>query len=84
MVSGLALVLLYLWLVLMRILSLAEILDAGYPQNSETDTLKMYITTEGVKSEQAVVRICIQATAPLETGAEIKVLCYSSTARRLF
>lgn len=33
----------------------AEILDFGYPQNSETDTLKMYITTEGVKSEQAVV-----------------------------
>ena len=36
-------------------LALAEILDFGYPQNSETDTLKMYITTEGVKSEQAVV-----------------------------
>lgn len=35
---------------------LAEILDFGYPQNSETDTLKMYITTESVKSEQAVVR----------------------------
>lgn len=33
-----------------------EILDFGYPQNSESDTLKMYITTEGVKSEQAVVR----------------------------
>lgn len=32
-----------------------EILDFGYPQNSETDTLKMYILTEGVKSEQAVV-----------------------------
>src|ERR1700710_473334 len=24
-----------------------EILDFGYPQNTETDTLKMYITTEG-------------------------------------
>lgn len=35
---------------------LTEILDFGYPQNSETDTLKMYITTEGIKSEQAVVR----------------------------
>jgi hypothetical protein len=35
----------------------AEILDFGYPQNSESDTLKMYITTEGVKSEQAVVRL---------------------------
>lgn len=29
---------------------MAEILDFGYPQNTETDTLKMYITTEGVKS----------------------------------
>lgn len=29
-----------------------EILDFGYPQNTDTDTLKMYITTEGVKSER--------------------------------
>lgn len=35
---------------------LAEILDFGYPQNSEIDTLKMYITTEGVKSDLAIVR----------------------------
>ncbi|KAM0755123.1 clathrin adaptor, mu subunit [Meredithblackwellia eburnea MCA 4105] len=45
---------------------LDEILDFGYPQNSESDTLKMYITTEGVKSEQAVreeaSKITIQAT----------------------
>ncbi|EIM20921.1 clathrin adaptor, mu subunit [Wallemia mellicola CBS 633.66] len=33
---------------------LDEILDFGYPQNSEIDALKMYITTEGVKSEQAI------------------------------
>ena len=33
----------------------AEILDFGYPQNSEIDTLKMYITTESIKSELAVV-----------------------------
>ncbi|KAG8887331.1 hypothetical protein FRB98_000200 [Tulasnella sp. 332] len=43
-----------------------EILDFGFPQNSEIDTLKMYITTEGVKSEQAVrddsSKITIQAT----------------------
>lgn len=32
-----------------------EILDFGYPQNTETDTLKMYITTEGVKSERTMV-----------------------------
>lgn len=34
---------------------LDEILDFGYPQNSEIDTLKMYITTESIKSEMAVV-----------------------------
>ena len=41
-------------------------LDFGYPQNSEADTLKMYITTESVKSERAVMedsaKITIQAT----------------------
>ncbi|KDQ19754.1 hypothetical protein BOTBODRAFT_27183 [Botryobasidium botryosum FD-172 SS1] len=43
-----------------------EILDFGFPQNSEIDTLKMYITTEGVKSEMAVreesSKITLQAT----------------------
>jgi AP-2 complex subunit mu-1 len=34
---------------------LDEILDFGYPQNTETETLKMYITTEGVKSQQNIV-----------------------------
>ena len=28
----------------------AEIIDFGFPQNSEIDTLKTYITTEGVRS----------------------------------
>lgn len=45
---------------------LDEILDFGYPQNAETDALKMYITTEGVRSELAVredsSKITIQAT----------------------
>ncbi|KAJ4353721.1 clathrin associated protein complex medium subunit [Didymosphaeria variabile] len=44
---------------------LDEILDFGYPQNTETDTLKMYITTEGVKSERAMEdssKITMQAT----------------------
>lgn len=45
---------------------LDEILDFGYPQNCETETLKMYITTEGVKSERAIKdessKITIQAT----------------------
>ncbi|KAH8148114.1 uncharacterized protein LAJ45_07878 [Morchella importuna] len=47
---------------------LDEILDFGYPQNTETDTLKMYITTEGVKSERAIedsTRITMQATGAL-------------------
>lgn len=48
---------------------LDEILDFGYPQNTETDTLKMYITTEGVKSERAVLedsqKITMQATGAL-------------------
>ena len=45
-----------------------EILDFGYPQNTETDTLKMYITTEGVKSERTMEdssRITMQATGAL-------------------
>lgn len=47
-----------------------EVLDFGYPQNTETDTLKMYITTEGVKSAIAnspsdSSRITMQATGAL-------------------
>ena len=38
---------------------MTEILDFGYPQNSEIDTLKMYITTESIKSEMAVVRATV-------------------------
>lgn len=44
---------------------LDEVMDFGYPQNTETDTLKMYITTEGVKSERNVEdtsKITMQAT----------------------
>ncbi|PGH01979.1 AP-2 complex subunit mu-1 [Blastomyces parvus] len=49
---------------------LDEILDFGYPQNTETDTLKMYITTEGVKSAIAQSpsdssKITMQATGAL-------------------
>ncbi|KAK5680762.1 clathrin associated protein complex medium subunit [Elasticomyces elasticus] len=49
---------------------LDEILDFGYPQNTETETLKMYITTEGaVKSEQKALedssKITMQATGAL-------------------
>lgn len=47
---------------------LDEVLDFGYPQNTETETLKMYITTEGVKSERALEdssRITMQATGAL-------------------
>ena len=45
-----------------------EILDFGYPQNTEADTLKMYITTEGVKSERSMEdssKITMQATGAL-------------------
>ena len=34
----------------MSIPALVEIIDFGYPQNSETDTLKTYITTESIVS----------------------------------
>ncbi|KAF1346630.1 Mu homology domain-containing protein [Delphinella strobiligena] len=48
---------------------LDEILDFGYPQNTETDTLKMYITTEGVKSERNMIedssKITMQATGAM-------------------
>ena len=32
---------------------LSEIMDFGYPQNTESDTLKMYITTEEIKYNAA-------------------------------
>ncbi|KFY14891.1 hypothetical protein V492_02348 [Pseudogymnoascus sp. VKM F-4246] len=47
---------------------LDEVIDFGYPQNTETDTLKMYITTEGVKSERTMedsAKITMQATGAL-------------------
>ncbi|KAL9090125.1 MAG: hypothetical protein Q9165_005405 [Trypethelium subeluteriae] len=55
---------------------LDEILDFGYPQNTETETLKMYITTEGVKTERAMEdssKITMQATGALSwRRADIK------------
>ncbi|CED83836.1 clathrin mu subunit [Phaffia rhodozyma] len=56
---------------------LDEILDFGYPQNSETDTLKMYITTEGVKSDLSLrdnsSKITIQATGNTSwRGTDVK------------
>lgn len=39
------------------ILTFTEIIDFGYPQNSEIDTLKTYITTESIMSTAtAIVR----------------------------
>lgn len=52
----------------MLTLAFTEIIDFGYPQNTETDTLKMYITTEGVKSEtrpEDTTKITMQATGAL-------------------
>lgn len=66
-------------LVLLRFeLTGVEILDFGYPQNTETETLKMYITTEGVRSAMAnspadSSRITQQATGALSwRRADIK------------
>lgn len=46
-----------------------EVLDFGYPQNSDADTLKLYITTESVKSERAIMedssKITTQATGAI-------------------
>ncbi|KAI9361192.1 Mu homology domain-containing protein [Zopfochytrium polystomum] len=43
-----------------------EVCDFGFPQNTEAETLKLYITTESVKSDRAILaegsRIAIQAT----------------------
>lgn len=48
---------------------LDEVLDFGYPQNTETNTLKMYITTEGITTEKAIKedssKITIQATGAI-------------------
>lgn len=58
-------------------LSMPEILDFGYPQNSEVDALKTYITTESIKSELAVVR-------PVRwTGIASMVMSDYCAARRL-
>jgi AP-2 complex subunit mu-1 len=38
-----------------RVVLMAEILDFGYPQTSDIDSLQMYITTESIKSERAVL-----------------------------
>lgn len=40
----------------------AEIIDFGYPQNSEADTLKTYITTESIMSTATAV---VSDTYPL-------------------
>lgn len=50
-------------------LTRTEILDFGYPQNSEIDTLKMYITTESIKSEMAVVRPLPVTCYPMMNGS---------------
>jgi AP-2 complex subunit mu-1 len=45
---------------------LDEIVDFGYLQNNDVDSLKMYITTESIRSEKALredsSKISIQAT----------------------
>lgn len=65
-------------------LTVTEILDFGYPQNSEIDTLKMYITTEGIKSEMAVVGTLIQAvlTYKREDSSKITIQATGATSWR--
>lgn len=53
-----------------------EILDFGYPQNSEIDTLKMYITTEGIKSEMAVV-------SPASSYREHRLMCQREDSSKI-
>lgn len=54
-----------------NLVAISETLDFGYPQNIETDTLKMYITTEGVHHSSLrskppdSSRITMQATGAL-------------------
>ena len=36
---------------------LDEIIDFGYPQNSDPDTLKLYITTESFREESSTVSV---------------------------
>jgi AP-2 complex subunit mu-1 len=56
--------------------AMLEVLDFGYPQNTETDTLKMYITTEGVKTDRSsedTSKITMQATGAMSwRRADIK------------
>ena len=47
---------------------LDEILDFGYPQGTDEGTLKMYITTEGVKSERNIEEDSARITSQV-TGA---------------
>ena len=42
-------------LIFMNPKGVVEIIDFGYPQNSEIDTLKTYITTESIMSSAAAV-----------------------------
>ncbi|KAJ2801633.1 clathrin associated protein complex medium subunit, partial [Coemansia guatemalensis] len=48
---------------------LDEVLDFGYPQNIEVDTLKLYVTTESVRSKNLVVQEPPQNITMQATGA---------------
>jgi len=53
--------------ILLLILTLAEICDFGYPQNSEIDTLKSYITTESIVSTSAIAAVRYHLPVHLDT-----------------
>ncbi|KAJ1935019.1 clathrin associated protein complex medium subunit, partial [Kickxella alabastrina] len=48
---------------------LDEVLDFGYPQNIEVDTLKLYVTTESVRSKNVVEAPLPQSITMQATGA---------------
>jgi hypothetical protein len=51
---------------LLTLFYLAEILDFGYPQNSDTGVLKTFITQQGIKSasKEEQAQITSQVTNP--------------------
>ena len=51
------------WCASARAAPAAEILDHGYPQNSETDTLKQYISQEEIRSDKLQVSRWVQPSS---------------------
>lgn len=64
-------------------LKLLEILDFGYPQNNDVDTLKMYITTEGIRTEKSlVILLSVNIYSKAEDSAKITIQTTGATSWR--